>query len=171
MVGTFIYSLKTNHMHMADIFHWINERSITRRHCRMIIENYRICSNIRRHFFLIHHPKSGGLSYNHTQSSKNRADIFVISNTVNNNNNNNNIDVSYCVELNVYIAPSIHNYFFFIEIHFYDMFQIFIDPSPGHISLRRLRYCNVITCRQSLRYYKNVEIVIKEKLKVKIRTL
>jgi hypothetical protein len=50
------------------------------------------------------------------------------------------------------------------EIHFYgDVFRIFIDPSSGHISLRRLRYCNVITCRQFLRYYKNVKIVINKK--------
>jgi hypothetical protein len=33
-------------------------------------------------FFLIHHPKSGGLSYNRAQSSKNRANVFVIRNTV-----------------------------------------------------------------------------------------
>jgi hypothetical protein len=41
---------------------------------------------------------------------------------------------------------------FFIEKHFYDdMFLIFIDPSSGHISLCILRYCNVITCKLSLR--------------------
>jgi hypothetical protein len=33
-------------------------------------------------FFLIHHPKNGGSSYNHAQSSKNRANVFVINNTM-----------------------------------------------------------------------------------------
>jgi hypothetical protein len=52
---------------------------------------------------------------------------------------------------------------FFIEIHFYDdMFWIFIDPASGHISRRRLHYCNVITRRLSLKYYKKVKIVIKD---------
>jgi hypothetical protein len=69
--------------------------------------------------------------------------------------------VSCCEELTVYIARQYTTTSFFIEKHIYDMFRIFIDPSSGHISLRRLRYCNVITCRLSLRYYKNVKVVIK----------
>jgi hypothetical protein len=34
-------------------------------------------------FFLIHPKKGGGSSYNCTQSTKNRANVFVVSNTVN----------------------------------------------------------------------------------------
>jgi hypothetical protein len=33
-------------------------------------------------FFLIYHLKNGGLSYNRAQSSKKRANVFVITNTV-----------------------------------------------------------------------------------------
>jgi hypothetical protein len=44
---------------------------------------YHIYSNIRQNFFLIQHLKNGGLSYNRAQSSKNRANVFVVSNTVN----------------------------------------------------------------------------------------
>jgi hypothetical protein len=33
-------------------------------------------------FFLIHHLKNGGSSYNRAQSSKNRVNVFVISNTM-----------------------------------------------------------------------------------------
>jgi hypothetical protein len=36
----------------------------------------------KTNFFLIHHLKNGGLSYISAQSSKNRANVFVISNTV-----------------------------------------------------------------------------------------
>jgi hypothetical protein len=43
-------------------------------------------------FFLIHHLKNGGSSYNRAQSSKNRANVFVISNTV-------NIRLSWVVQL------------------------------------------------------------------------
>jgi hypothetical protein len=34
-------------------------------------------------FFLIHHLKNGGSSNNRAQSSKNRANVFVTSNTIN----------------------------------------------------------------------------------------
>jgi hypothetical protein len=44
---------------------------------------YGIYSNMRLKIFLIYHPKNGGLSYNCTQSFKNRANVFVISNTMN----------------------------------------------------------------------------------------
>jgi hypothetical protein len=44
---------------------------------------YRFCSNFRKKIFLILHLKNGGCHIiNHTQSSKNRANVFVISNTV-----------------------------------------------------------------------------------------
>jgi hypothetical protein len=45
--------------------------------------NYHIYSNIRRKFFPDSSSKNWGLSYNHAQSSKNRANVFVISNTMN----------------------------------------------------------------------------------------
>jgi hypothetical protein len=44
---------------------------------------YRIYSNIRRNVFPDSHLKNGGSSYNRAKSSKNRVNVFVISNTVN----------------------------------------------------------------------------------------
>jgi hypothetical protein len=71
--NTFPRQLQTN-------FESFPNNCCTSRDCRLT--GYRIYWNISRNFFLIHHLKNGGSSYNRAQSSKKRTNVFVISNTV-----------------------------------------------------------------------------------------